>query len=516
MGLSISVKSLASRAVREVVGEKGTRIIDTSLAFSEADQGPTGIVGRVLAAGKKLAGWFAGGALDLIKWGLDRINFSRIWGWIVATTSRLAVFDWNATNAEISRLQEQNTNSLFAVWGSAVGAGLGWLTGIGVGYGLGLAVPVIGGATLARTIAGATTAEAIDEIQGVLRAAFSQTVEVAANNTILEGYKRLRGLMKRVPRSFYQTLGGDYIADFVKEEWGQEGAPQLTIAGEVETAIESIGSDKLRAFVENAVEEYLDSFVESGYIIAQELDAAYAQSKMLNDRQGGTASRAVTIVPDASVPHEKLYVEGTESEVKERVAQTISNLRVLGHRDLGEIVGQPVGEYLRAQPHRRKATVIFKSLDGRATRDPNGDRARQVTYTIPDLERILTWNEIKRAVRPYNWGEWRATANLNNGRQMAVYGASAVEAEDKLRDLLELSTADIVTLSISQEKDRDFRVKKRVTRMYPYKMKLLVRRFDPDGSSYIDADGNAYSDFNYVIPLWPDEEPPEFDQTSFA
>jgi len=52
--------------------------------------------------------------------------------------------------------------------------------------------------------------------------------------------------------------------------------------------------------------------------------------------------------------------------------------------------------------------------------------------------------------------------------------------------------------------------------MYPYKLKLLVRRFDPDGSSYIDADGNAYSDFNYVVPLWPDEEPPEFDQTSFV
>jgi len=511
--MTISVKSLASRAVREFIGDKGTREIDTSPAFSDVDQQGGG---GFLSKGGKLTGWLSGAAMSLVNFGLSRISAGRIWGWIVAQGARLAVFNWNATDAEIARLQDSNVLSVYAVWGSVVGASLGWVTGIGVGYGLSLAVPVLGGATLARAISGATTAEAIEEIQAVLRAAINQTIEVIASNKLLEGYKRIRGLFKRVPKDVLRAWGGDYIADFIYDEWGMEGSPQLTIAGEVETAIESIGSDKLRTFVENAVEEYIDSFIEAGYVIANELDSAYQQFKMQNQRRGGTASRAVTIIPDANTPHEKLYVEGTEGDVKERVQQTISNLRVLGHRDLGEIVGQPVGEYLRAQPHRRKATIIFKSLDGRATRLPDGSRARQVTYTIPDLERVLTWNELKRACRPYNWGEWRATANLNNGRQMAVYGASAVEAEDKLRDLLTLSTAEIVTLSISQERDRDFRVKKRLTRMYPYKLKLLVRRFDPDGSSYIDAEGNAYSDFNYVVPLWPDEEPPEFDQTSFV
>ena len=514
--VAISLKSLASRATRELVGDKGTRVIETGLSFSDAGQGPDGIIGKIIDKVFRGAGWLTEGLFGLAKWGLSKINFGRIWGWLVNRAARLAVFDWNQTDIEIANLQRGNTVSMFAIWGSATGSTLGWLTGIGVGYAIGLTVPVLGGSTLARAIASATSAEAIDEIQGVLRAAISQTVEVAASNTLLEGYKRLRGLIKRVPPSVLATYFGPENAKFMLEVWGKDGAPSLTFAGSVETAIDRIDSGKVRAFVENAVEEYIDSFIESGYIVANELDAAYQQFKMQNQRNGSDAARAVTIIPDTSAPHERFYVEGTEANVKERVKQTITNLRAIGHRDVGEIVGQPIGEYLRAQPHRRKATVIFKSIDGRATTLPDGTIARRAEYTIPDLELVVNWNELKRAVRPYNWGEWRATANLDNGRQMAVYGATGGEAERKLRDLLTLSSAEIVTLSISQEKDRDFRLRKRTTRMYPYRLKLLVRRYDPDGSSYIDADGNAYSDNNFRIPLWPDEEPPEFTQTSFV
>ncbi|NEQ47005.1 MAG: hypothetical protein F6K00_27075 [Leptolyngbya sp. SIOISBB] len=515
MAISIAVKSLASRAVREVVGDKGTRLIETSLAFSDVDQGPDGIVGRVISFLSRGTGWLAQGAWDLIQWGLSKINFGRIWGWIVNSAARIAVFDWNSTDVEITALQANNTIALFSTWGAATGAGLGWLTGIGVGYGLGMAVPVIGGATLAKAIAGATTAEAIDEIQAVLRSAITQTVSTVSNNTVLEGYKRLRGLIKRVPPNLLRVYFGPENADFILNEWGLEGSPTLTFAGEVETQIERIESDRIRAFVENAVEEYIDSFIEAGYVIANELDTAYQQTKLQEGRKGQTASRAVTIIPDVQSPHERIYVEGTEAEVKERAQQAITNLRVLGNRDVGEIVGQPIGDYLRAQPHRRKATITFKDIPGRATRRPDGTRARYADYTIPDLEQVVNWVELKRAVRPYNWGEFRATANLDNGRQMAVYGGTALEAEEKLRDLLTLSTADIVTLSVTQEKDRDIRVRKRMTRMYPYRLKLLVRRFDPDGSSYIDAEGNAFTDNNFTIPLWPDEAPPEFTQTTF-
>jgi hypothetical protein len=71
----------------------------------------------------------------------------------------------------------------------------------------------------------------------------------------------------------------------------------------------------------------------------------------------------------------------------------------------------------------------------------------------------VTWADLKAFVKPYNWGEWRATANLKSGRQMAIYGANAQEAENTLERLLRLSTDEIVTLTTSQEKRRNIKLK---------------------------------------------------------
>ncbi|MEL6762954.1 MAG: hypothetical protein AAFO87_04675, partial [Cyanobacteria bacterium J06607_6] len=379
--------------------------------------------------------------------------------------------------------------------------------------GVGLGVPVIGGAALAKTITAATTGEAIDELQSYFRQSIQRSFEVTLSNELLTNYKNFRGLVKRVPLGRLTGFFGEDIAKWIKGTWGTEGAATFSFNSSVEGAIENIDSDKIRIFVENAVEEFAESFIEGGFIIASELDTAYQQYRMQNQRAGSTTSRAVTIIPDQRERNEKYYIEGTETEVKQQTQQIITNTRVLGQRDLGEWVGQPIDDYMRAKPHRRKATIIFKEIEGRGYNLPNGTPAKISSYSIPELKQTLSWATIKRATRAYNWGEWRATAMLTGGRQMAVYGATGAEAEDKLKDLLELSTAEIVRLSISQEKDRDIRLKKRVTRMYPFRMKLLIRRFDPDGSSLIDEDGRAYRDINGVVPLWVDEEPKEFTGT---
>ena len=513
MAITIRARELASRAVRDALTQNGERVLNTDLSFSEFKDTQGGILGFVIDVTRTLSGFLVKGIKSLVQWGLARINFTRAWGWLVSQTTRLASFDWNQTDAEIDQLIANNILSVFATWGSTLGAGAGWLTTIGVGYGVGLGVPVIGGAALAKTIASATTSEAIDELQGYFRQSIQRSFEVTLSNSLLSDYKNFRSLVKRLPLERISGFFGEDTARWIKDVWGTEGAATFSFASVTEEAIERIESDKIRVFVENATEEFVDSFIEGGFIIANELDIAYQQYRMQYQRNGSTTSRAVTIVPDKNEPSQKFYIEGTETEVKQQTQAIVTNARVLGNREVGEWVGQPAEDWLRAKPHQRKATIIYKSVPGKAFIDVNSNRARTAQYTIPDLQLALNWTQIKRATRPYNWGEWRATANLDNGRQMAIYGATGVEAEDKLRELLELSTAKIITLSVSQEKDRDVRVKKRVTRMYPYRLKLLVRRFDPDGSSFFDAEGNAYTDINQAIPLWVDEEPPEFTGT---
>ena len=123
--VAISLKSLASRATRELVGDKGTRVIETGLSFSDAGQGPDGIIGKIIDKVFRGAGWLTEGLFGLAKWGLSKINFGRIWGWLVNRAARLAVFDWNQTDIDIANLQRGNTVSMFAIWGSATGSTLG-------------------------------------------------------------------------------------------------------------------------------------------------------------------------------------------------------------------------------------------------------------------------------------------------------------------------------------------------------------------------------------------------------
>jgi hypothetical protein len=121
------------------------------------------------------------------------------------------------------------------------------------------------------------------------------------------------------------------------------------------------------------------------------------------------------------------------------------------------------------------------------------------------------WADLKQWCRPYQWGEFRANANLDNGRQMAVYGATAQEAEQTLKRLLNLSTANLVTLSITQEKERNIKLKKHPTRMYPAFATLLFRTPSVDLTGRTDLSGDTWDERKERVPIWRDEEPDEID-----
>ncbi|HHP7245230.1 MAG TPA: hypothetical protein ACFE0H_11150 [Elainellaceae cyanobacterium] len=157
------------------------------------------------------------------------------------------------------------------------------------------------------------------------------------------------------------------------------------------------------------------------------------------------------IIPDRSARQEKFYVEGRQNAVIPTVTQTLANHQLLYNRDVGEIVGQPAPDWYRAQIQRRKLVIVFRDKEQPPWRREDGARCREATYSIPDYKIGLSWQEIKRAAKFYVWGKFRATANLENGRQMAVYGATASGAKDKLEELHQLCTSSIVSLNVSEE-----------------------------------------------------------------
>ncbi|MEH2445796.1 MAG: hypothetical protein V7K18_08430 [Nostoc sp.] len=146
----------------------------------------------------------------------------------------------------------------------------------------------------------------------------------------------------------------------------------------------------------------------------------------------------------------------------------------------------------------------------------------RATYNIPDANKAkLDWLTIKNAcggVEGYTWGRFRATANLDNGRQMQVYGGSDETAANMLKSLANFSTAKILTVTVAEEKKEGRRAEnkrmyKENTRVYPAFFSVI------NSEKVVVEEQREYSGLNAVlagdfkrsrtkkIPLWVQKEP---------
>jgi hypothetical protein len=470
----------------------------TDLAGQTTQQG--GILQRVWDKAKAFVGW-AGGLVKGIAF-----SATAIWGWAIGRFEQLKAFNWNASDKALQQMIEGQNVQLAAIWGSVVGQGLGWLAGIVVGGGIAYLCPVIGGAAFAKMVMSRTTQEAFEEVVPTLIGAIGQTVGAMANRQLINGYINYRRLLKRAPAPLLEAIFGKDGMEFIKYVWGAEGGPDMSFNTQMDEFVESIDNKALQAFVENLFDEAWDSFTEAGFIVAQEIDNAYQQHKLYGIREDGTP-RSITLEPDSQGEEKLTFTAVPQQRLYPVVQQTLNMHRLLHNRDIGEIVGQPLQEAIRARPQLRQLTIVFRDRPRPPWRHADGRRCREACYAIPDAKIGLTWREIKNVADAYMWGKYRATANLNNSRQMAVYGATEAEAKAKLRELLRLSTAEILTLSVTEEDDRPVKMKKEPTKMYPAFATLLYRRNSTDGNGRVMIDNRFLDEQVHRFALWTNDEP---------
>lgn len=488
MGLSLSRSSLVSRVTRAAVtGGKTIRRLNLSPTLNSNKQDGSGQAQGIALIIKTLAGFasrFLGFVSALIK-GVQ-ITVSGIFNAVVQTVQNLSTFDWNASENELRATMRARNIQLASTWGGAVGSGAGWIAGIGVGYGLTVLCPVIGSASLAKIAAGETSAEALQEIRATTANALRVTASVMGTNLTIASYIRIRRGLGLNPA---------------------DSAPSWTIAGKIEEKIDSIKNPLIRAFVEEFTDEFFDSFIESGYVFAHELDSQLSAARAAKT---AAVERQITLTPDIEAPDEKIILTGAEPDLKEAVRSTLVQHRLIANRDVGQIVGQPAEDWYRAHPQRRKLVILFNQRPNPPWRLQKGILSRRVEYSIPEPKVNLKWEQIKRAAKPYNWGRFRVTANLTNGRQMAVYGATPREAEEKLKELIDLSTCEILSVNTSEERLKHPKLKKEATRMYPCYGNLLVRKSSADGRGRTDLDGKSWDVNHTRFALWTEREPSNF------
>lgn len=207
---------------------------------------------------------------------------------------------------------------------------------------------------------------------------------------------------------------------------------------------------------------------------------------------------------------------------KSILSEVLAIRQLIADRDIGDIVAAPVEDWIRASPQTIKLTVQLSSNKQPPFKAYPGKRYVQAIYNIPDVDpKKLTWANIKKAcggASGYSWGRFRATANLDNGRQMQIYGGTAEDAETRLRALLALSTAHILTLSITEEKKEgrrasDKKMYKATTKVYPAYFsiintkKIIVESEKEMKSVSSKLAGNFKRSRTKKIPLWTTKEP---------
>jgi hypothetical protein len=174
-----------------------------------------------------------------------------------------------------------------------------------------------------------------------------------------------------------------------KEPW--------TIAEAVDEKVESIPVDTIRAFVENFLESVQDAIIEVGYVVSYALDDYYSANRMATESALGQ-TRAIRLIPDERVEGESIILSGSQTMVQQSVQNAIVAHRFIHNRDVGQIVGQPAEDWVRGGMQRRKLVIVFKSKEQPPWRNPGDqDRVKEVSYTIPEPKKGLSWNDLKKA-----------------------------------------------------------------------------------------------------------------------
>lgn len=473
--IEITLDALESTSVRR---SQGQREIWQGLGDADPhdDEGLRGWL-NAIARGVIRIGNFIWAAIE---WIIPRINLPDLWGAIQEAAYTLFYFDWNQSDASIAAQVTANNNAMAQLIGRFAGSGAVRLVSVGIAAGVAMKYPII---------AGRVALELAEDTGGTLRAEFMG---------MLQGIRQIaieNGLLKLV-------LGFRQRRWFGMEPRTADG-PYDSFANRIESAVQSIPNEWFRNFVSGLLEGAEDAFWDVGYIVAQTVDDFVSTNRYTNNSAFGP-ERVVKITPDVRREEEAIVLAGPQELVQMNVDQTLATHRLIDNRDVGQIVGIPAESFPRARFSVRHLVITFKAKRRPPWRTQDG-RVKEIQYTIPDCKRSLSWGEIKSAARAFTWGPWRCTANLDNNRQMAVYGASSSEAESTLRSLIRLSTADIVTLSVTEEVLRDPRYIKRPTQVWAAYANLVTVPTDIQGQP-LGGDRALRRERRRII-LWTDDEP---------
>ncbi|MBW4486099.1 MAG: hypothetical protein KME14_26550 [Tildeniella torsiva UHER 1998/13D] len=508
MGFTLTTAQLYSRATRLQVG---------------ARSGAKGFLEKIFQAGKQIANYFTWGNLRgfLIGAALAQIptlvfSLSNLWSMFTSAAIELYYFDWNIPDDRIDQQAKARWSAYGGILGGTAGNALGFFA-----CGIVPATSLFAfDERLASYVLREVSEEAFEELTFEIAYVIRMSLRNLARQTAGWMYKGARRWLKDPKNPIGGLLFGGR-ADEVREKWGASNSESWSFAQAVEERVEKIPSTFWQNFTEELIEEAIDACIEAGYVVANSIEGYYAQQKLgqtlSNERQ-----RVVEVTPNRQNESEKFVLAGPESEVRGQLTTVLTTHQMVEDRDIGQFVGDTLDDYVRPRPFDGiRLKFALRSLKTPPYSRHGGSRLVKATVSLSDVSRAsLDWDKLRFACggpNGYLWGRWRAHAILTNGHPLTVYGGTSDEAEDRLKAFLALSTAEIKTISVTEEKKEAERLRnpklyKETTRIYPAYVTIINRErtlsFDLGRRS---RDGN-FNDKRARFDLWRSVEPPDFDE----
>lgn len=493
--IGMILRELGSRKFRE--SSTGGNLIRTWSASATTTSGGSGLLETIFNGALRFGNFLISGIASLVSF-----SFTKLWSWIVSGVQFIYNFDWNISDTAIDKQIEGLWNSFGGILGGAVGRTIGW-----IGCGLVPAATVFSfnqsmGAYLLKEVGEQALDEMLDAASEVINAGFRMGTQA----TFLWLYKDVRRALKDPSNSFGVALRS-VMGDKNVDNWGT--GESWTIAKAVEKKIEAIPNTFWRNFVEEAFEEGTEACIEAGFAVAGGIDAWLAQQAMQQNSVLGS-DRTVEITPDRSAPDERIILSGPEAVLRPTIVNVMATHQMLGSRDVGILInGTPVDDTVRPGTQERRLIVEFKEKSAPPWVMPDGKRARKRQVTTFDIKRGLSWEEVKLAAKQYTSGQRLVNAQLDNGHQMQIYASTENEGLQKIKELLKLSTAEILPNGVRDSGYVDPTTRRRQLPylVYPTKAVLVWKKRSPDLDGREDINGRLWTEERIEFDLWPDNAP---------
>jgi len=498
--IGMILRNLASRRIR--ANSTGGSLIRTWNASAIVTTNNGGLIETIINGAVRFGNFLISTISSAISF-----SFTKLWSWIVGGVQFIYNFDWNISDTAIDKQIEGLWNSFGGILGGATGRAIGWIS-------CGL-VPAASIFTFNQSLGTHLLLEvgeqAIDEMLDAASEVINVGFRMGAQATFLWLYKDVRRALKDPTNILGQGLRA-VLGSKTIDNWGT--GESWTIAKAVEKKVEAIPSTFWRNFTEEMLEEGSEACIEAGYAVAGGIDAWLAQQAMQNVSVLGS-DRTVEITPDRSAPDERIILSGPEAVLRPAIVQVMATHQMFGNRDVGVLInGTPVDDTITPGVQERRLLIEFKEKIAPPWVMPDGKRARRRQISVFDVKRGLTWEEVKIAAKQYTSGQCLVNARLDNGHQMQCYGSTKNEGLQKIKELLKLSTAELLPNGVRESSYVNPTARRRELPylVYPSKAVLVWKKRASDLDGREDTAGNIWEEQRIEFELWPNDAPANLPQ----